>query len=67
MITGIEKLTEEQKELILRVNKNHTACVGLAYKEGMKIIRTWVDENDTVCVRLENGEWYHYTKIGEWY
>jgi hypothetical protein len=67
MIKGIEKLSEEQKDLMERVNKLHTQIVGNDYKPGMEIIETWIDENNIVCVRLKNGEWYHYTKNGEWY
>ena len=67
MIKGIEKLTEEQKDLMKKTNELHTKIVGMDYKEGMEIIETWLDENNTVCVRLKNGEWYHYTKDGTWY
>ncbi len=67
MIKGIEKLTEEQKDLMKKTNELHTKIVGMDYKEGMEIIETWIDENNTVCVRLKNKEWYHYTKDGTWY
>lgn len=67
MIKGIEKLNQEQRDHMERVNKLHTDCVGLDYKSGMEIVETWVDENDTVCVRLKNGSWYHYTKDCTWY
>mgnify|MGYP003548211740 FL=1 len=67
MIKGIEKLTEEQKDLMKKTNELHTKIVGMDYKEGMEIIETWLDENNTVCVRLKNKEWYHYTKDGTWY
>ena len=50
-----------------KTKKLHTEIVGLDYKDGMEIIETWIDENNTVCVRLKNGEWYHYTKDGTWY
>ncbi len=67
MIKGIEELTEEQKDLMKKTNELHTKIVGMDYKEGMEIIETWLDENNTVCVRLKNKEWYHYTKDGTWY
>ena len=67
MIKGIEKLTEEQNNLMKKTNELHTKIVGMDYKDGMEIIETWIDENNTVCVRLKNGEWYHYTKDGTWY
>ena len=67
MIKCIEKLTEKQIEHMERVNKLHTDCVGLDYKAGMKITEVWIDENNTVCVRLKNGDWYHYLKDGTWY
>ena len=67
MIKGIEELTEEQKDLMKKTNELHTKIVGMDYKEGMEIIETWLDKNNTVCVRLKNKEWYHYTKDGTWY
>ena len=67
MIKGIEKLTEEQKDLMKKTNELHTKIVGMDYKEGMEIIETWLDKNNTVCVRLKNKERYHYTKDGTWY
>ena len=66
MIIGIEKLTKEQMELLLRVNELHTKCVGNDYKEGMRITKVWLDENNIVCTRLLNGEWYHYYENGTW-
>ncbi len=66
-VEGIERLTEEQKQLMERTNKLHTECVGNDYKKGMQIKKVWIDENKTVCVRLANNEWYHYTKEGTWY
>ena len=67
MIIGIENLTEEQKKLMHRVNKKHTDCVGNDYKAGMVIIKVWIDENNTVCARLKNGNWYHYTQENTWF
>lgn len=67
MVKGLEKLTEEQKEHMRRVNKLHTDCVGLDYKAGMEIIEAWVDEKNNVCVRLKNGAWYHYLKDDTWH
>ena len=67
MIKGIEKLTEEQKDHMEKVNKLHTDCVGTDYKAGMEITETWIDESGTVCVRLKNGNWYHYAKDDTWY
>ncbi len=67
MIKGIEKLNNEQIELMNRVNERHTKMVGNDYKEDMKITQVWLDENNVVCVRLKNGNWFHYTSKGEWY
>lgn len=66
-IEGIEKLTEEQKKLIFEVNALHTSCVGNDYKAGMQIVKTWVNDKGIVCVRLLNGDWYHYTSDCKWY
>ena len=50
-----------------KTNELHTQIVGNDYKDGMEIIETWLDENNTVCVRLKNKEWYHYSKDGTWW
>ena len=67
MIKGIEKLSKEQKDHMKKVNELHTKAVGLEYKAGMEIIETWIDERENVCVRLKNGDWYHYLKDNTWY
>ena len=36
MIKGIEKLTEEQKNLMKKTNELHTKIVGMDYKEEWK-------------------------------
>lgn len=66
-IKGLEKLSKEQVNHMYEVNELHTQCVGLDYKDGMQITETWVDEDNCVCVRLKNGDWYHYTSRKEWY
>ena len=66
-IEGIEKLTEEQKKLMFEVNALQTSCVGNDYKAGMQIVKAWVNDKDIVCVRLLNGDWYHYTTAYKWY
>lgn len=66
MIKGIENLSNEQKCLMLRVNKKHTDAVGTDYKDGMEIIECWIDENSIVCVKLKNNSWYHYYSTESW-
>lgn len=66
-IAGISKLTKEQRELMFAVNALHTSCVGNDYKAGMQIVKTWVNDKGIVCVKLLNGEWYHYTSNYKWY
>ena len=65
-IDGISKLTKKQRDLMFAVNELHTKCVGNEYKTGMEIMKAWVDEG-IVCVRLLNGDWYHYTSNYKWY
>ena len=63
MIKGIEKLTREQIELMKKVNQMHSQAMG----KDAEVIETWVDDDGLVCVRLADGEWYHYTEQGQWY
>lgn len=65
-IEGLLKLTQEQKEHMYKVHKNHVACNGTERQKKMQIVKAWIDENNTVCVRLANGEWYHYYSAGTW-
>ncbi|KAB3535656.1 hypothetical protein F8154_05860 [Alkaliphilus pronyensis] len=65
-IQGLSKLTEEQKRHMFNVHKNHVACNGYERKMNMKIVKVWIDKNNTICVRLANGEWYHYYSNGTW-
>lgn len=67
MIKGIGKLTEVQVNHMKKVNALHTDCVGLEYKAGMEIVEVWLNENNTVCVRLKNGNWFHYLKDCTWF
>ena len=66
-IEGIDKLTKEQKKLMFEVNALHTSCVGNEYKTGMEIVKAWVNDKGIVCVRLLNGDWYHYASNYKWY
>ena len=66
-IDGISKLTKEQRDLMFAVNELHKKCVGNEYKEGMEIMKAWVNDKGIVCVRLLNGDWYHYTSNNNWY
>ena len=66
-IEGIETLTDKQVEHIFRVNDIHRACVGNDYKADMLIKKVWVNEAGITCVKLKNGECYHYLENGKWY
>lgn len=65
-IKGLSKLTEEQKLHMFEVNKIHVACNGTERKKNMKIVEAWINERNCVCVRLSNGEWYHYYPDKTW-
>lgn len=65
-IKGLNKLTEEQKELLFKVNKLHTESVGDKYKKDMEITKAWIEGN-TVCAMLAGGDWFHYLDNGTWY
>lgn len=62
----IKGLSEEQVQHMLRVNKLHIACNGLERQKNMQIVKAWVDKDNNVCVRLANGEWFHYYNNGTW-
>ncbi|WP_430885180.1 hypothetical protein [Fusibacter sp. JL216-2] len=65
-IKGVCGLSVDQEEHMMRVNEDHKACVGYKYKDGLTVTETWLDENETVCVRVKNGDWYHYYLDGTW-
>jgi hypothetical protein len=64
-IKHTSELTPEQIEHMHKVHKLHVACNGTERQKGMDIVKAWVD-NDIVCVRLSNGEWYHYYSDETW-
>jgi len=65
-IKGILELSVDQEMHMFRVNDRHKACVGTDYKDGLTITEVCLDENQTVCVRVKNSEWYHYYSDGSW-
>lgn len=65
-IKGFGKLTEEQKEILIRVNRIQIEGIGLEYKEDKVLTECWVNENGTVCGRTKGGDWYHYFENGTW-
>ncbi|MBN2794486.1 MAG: hypothetical protein JXR88_03700, partial [Clostridia bacterium] len=65
-ILGLEKLTLAQQELMHRVHARHLDCQYPDRRAGMHILAAWVDPHGCVCVRLANGEWYHYRSTGDW-
>ncbi len=64
-IRGIDNLTQEQKELLEKVHRLQVIAMG--GPEGMDIVKAWIDEDETLCVRVENGEWYHYGEDITWW
>ncbi len=65
-IKGLSKLSEKQKTHMFEVNKIHVDCNGSARQKNMQIVEAWIDEDNCVCVRLSNGEWYHYYSNQTW-
>lgn len=67
MIKGIEKLTKEQRTVLLNTNNLQRDCVeSPALKRELELVETWVNDEGIVCGRVKNGNWYHY-KNGAWY
>ena len=31
------------------------------------IAQVWTDEHDNICIRYEDGAWWHYNTKGEWW
>lgn len=65
-IIGFDGLTDEQQTHILAVNKRQIECSGTDRKLGLKILKAWLDESGVTCVKLLNGEWYHYYSDRSW-
>lgn len=62
----IEGLSEKQIQHMHATHKLHIACNGTDRQKNMQITKAWVDKDNCVCVRLANGEWYHYYSNGTW-
>lgn len=65
-IKGLSKLTDKQKQHMFKVHKSHVAANETEIQKKMQIIETWIDKDNCVCIRLSNGEWYHYYSNGTW-
>lgn len=64
-VKGFKKLTKEQQDLLIRINKNHKAGVGTDYKDG------WTPTSvkplgANLKVTFKNGDWLHYYANGTW-
>lgn len=64
-VDGFDLLTEEQKEVLIRVNTLHINSLE-THSEQYIPMKVWVDHN-IVCSRLLNGQWFHYKSDGTWY
>ena len=68
MIKGIEKLNQEEIDFIQEVNQMQQKAFGFQEEnKEYQIIEVWKDENNTLCVRLRNGDFYHYLSNKQWY
>lgn len=66
MIPGSEKMTAEEMDFTLKVNENQKIAFG-SQSSDYDVVKVWKDENNVICVKLRNGDWYHYLANGTWY
>jgi hypothetical protein len=64
-------LTDEEYQLLLKVYANHNSSMGLKERVNYSLsnivaIERTMDEN-CLIVHFDNGEWFRYTKDGNWY
>ena len=65
-VKGFDKLTKEQKQLLIRTNERHKAVAGNDYKDGWTPVSVKPLGRD-LKVTFKNGKWLHYTPDGRWY
>ena len=63
-VRGFKNLTKAQQDLFTRVYKKHMAAID--NKKGWEPKQVSVYGN-CLKVTFKNGEWLHYTRLGEWY
>ena len=66
-IKGFNSLTEEQKGILVYVNKKHKQSVGAAMKDAFIVVETTGTKKGEVIVHFKNGQWLRYTNMGTWY
>jgi len=66
------KTIEEYKELHTRIESlaikvfnNHKKAFG-EWKEG-NVKKVWLDNDKTLCIEYQSGNWWHYNEQGEWW
>jgi len=65
MIKGTEKLTPTELEFALKVNEDQKKAFG-SESNDYDVTEVWKKDN-VICVKLRNGDWYHYLNNGTWY
>lgn len=65
MIPGSEKMTTEEMDFTLKVNENQRRAFGTDSRD-YEISKVW-KQDGVICVKLRNGDWYHYLNNGTWY
>ena len=66
-IKGFNSLTEEQKGILVYVNKKHIQSVGSEMKDNFIVVEASGTKKGEVIVHFKNGQWLRYTNMGEWY
>jgi len=66
MIKGLEKLSPAEIDFISKVNENQKLAYGSEDAALYDVTEVW-KEDGVICVRLGNGDWYHYLANGTWY
>lgn len=67
-VKGFKRLTADEQELLIMVNRKHKSGVGVEYKDGYTPVEvTPLPFRLGVRVRFKNGIWLHYGTDGSWY
>lgn len=67
-IKGFNSLTEEQRGILVYVDKKHKGSLGPDAKDEFMVIEaTAGTRKGEVIVHFKNGQWLRYTNMGTWY
>lgn len=60
------KEVKEQMEQLTKTCYERHKSVWEKWENG-EPVKSWFDNDGNLCIEYENGKWWHYSELGEWW